>query len=75
MVDLKNIKKVNNSISADYYPEGKISEKGFMSISLQNGKILEHRKVGCMAAGHVLYELRRLATLSNPPSETTVLWY
>ena len=29
MVILKNIKKTNNMISADYYPEGK-EPKGFM---------------------------------------------
>ena len=31
MVILKNIKKTNNMISADYYPEGK-EPKGFMRI-------------------------------------------
>ena len=31
MVILKNIKKTNNMISADYYPEGK-GPKGFMRI-------------------------------------------
>lgn len=33
MVILKNIKKINNTISAEYYPEGK-EPKGFMKISL-----------------------------------------
>ena len=51
MVILKNIKKTNNMISADYYPEGK-EPKGFMRIEdgkLQNMKmqvLSQHRMFG-----------------------------
>ena len=40
MVILKNIKKTNNMISADYYPEGK-GPKGFMRI--EDGKLQSMR--------------------------------
>ena len=57
MVILKNIKKTNNMISADYYPEGK-GPKGFMRI--EDGKVTEHENASSFAAPHVRNELRRL---------------
>ncbi len=74
MVILKNIKKSRNDISADYYPEGK-EPRGFMKMSLEDGEIIEHDNTSSFAAPHVKYELRRLAKLSSPPKEKTVLWY
>lgn len=72
MVILKNIKKTNNMISADYYPEGK-EPKGFMRI--EDGKVIEHENASSFAAPHVRNELKRLARMDNQPVEKTVLWY
>ena len=53
MVILKNIKKTNDAISADYYPEGK-EPKGFMK--MKDGKIVEHNNTSSFAAAHVRRE-------------------
>ena len=74
MVILKNITKTENNISADYYPEGR-SEKGFMSMNLKDGEIVEHQNVSSFAAAHVKRELKRLAKMKEPPKEKTILWY
>lgn len=74
MVILKNIKKTEDNISADYYPEGK-GPKGFMKVRIVNQEVIEHEKSGLLAAAHVRQELRRLARMDNPPEEKTVLWY
>lgn len=72
MVILKNIKKTNDIISAEYYPEGK-EPKGFMM--LRGNEVVEHNNTSSFAAPHVKRELQRLAKLSNIPKEKTVLWY
>ena len=74
MVTLKNIKKVSDSISADYYPEGK-EPAGFMEIRIPDGEIVEHQNVSSFAAAHVKRELKRLAKMKEPPKEKTILWY
>ena len=74
MVILKNIKKTENSISADYYPEGK-EPKGFMKMRISDEEVVEHEMTCMFSAPHVKYELRRLAKLDNPPKEKRVLWY
>lgn len=74
MVILKNIKKTENSISADYYPEGK-KPKGFMKMRISDEEVVEHEMACMLSAPHVRYELRRLAKLNTPPTEKTVLWY
>ena len=53
MVILKNIKKVSDSISADYYPEGK-EPAGFMEIRIPDGEIVEHENASMFAAPHVI---------------------
>ena len=72
MVILKNIKKISNTISADYYPEGK-EPKGFMKV--EDGKVTQHENASSFAAPHVRNELKRLVKMDNPPVEKTVLWY
>lgn len=72
MVILKNIKKISNTISADYYPEGK-EPKGYMKV--EDGKVTEHENASSFAAPHVRNELKRLVKMDNPPVEKTVLWY
>lgn len=74
MVILKNIRKTQDSISADYYPEGK-TPSGYMELRLSDSEIIKHEVSGCLAPAHVLRELKRLAKLDNPPTEKTVLWY
>ena len=74
IVILRNIKKTDNSISADYYPEGE-KLKGFMKIRIKDGEILEHDNASSFSAAHVLRELKRLAKSENPPKEKTLLWY
>ena len=74
MVILKNIKKVSDSISADYYPEGK-EPAGFMKIRIPDGKIVEHENASMFAAPHVRRELKRIVKMDNPPKEKTVIWY
>lgn len=76
MVTLKNIKKKNDMISADYYLEGN-EKKGFMEMRLSDKKIIRHEKTEGIVYGlsHVQYELERLAKLDNPPSEKKVIWY
>lgn len=73
MVTLKNIRKTENDISADYYIEGN-PEKGFIKINTLNGEVIEHKSVG-YGYSHAIYELEQLATLDNPPTEIIVFWY
>lgn len=74
MVVLKKIKKTDDTISADYYPEGK-TPKGFMRIKIDDGVVIEHDNASMFAAPHVQRELLRLAKRDNLPTEKTVLWY
>lgn len=74
MVVLKNIKKTQHEICAEYYPEGK-EPKGFMRMRISDGEVMEHEMSGMMSASHVRRELVRLAGLEKPPKEKTVLWY
>ena len=74
MVILKNIKKTEHSISAEYYPEGR-EPMGFMKMRISDQKVIEHEKASAFAASHVRNELKRLAEMDNPPKEKTVIWY
>ena len=75
MVILKNIRKTEIDISADYFPEGK-EPKRFMKMRLTDGEIIEHDgSTYSMAPSHVRRELVRLAKMDTPPKEKTVLWY
>lgn len=74
MVILKNIKKDKDTISADYYPEGK-GQKGHMMVRLDDEEIIQHEMSSMFAAPHVRSELKRLAKMENPPKEKTVFWY
>lgn len=73
-VILKNIKKTNDSISADYYPEGK-EPKGFMKIQTSDETVTEHENASMFAASHVKKELKRMVKMDNPPKEKTLIWY
>ncbi len=78
MVKLKNIVKNKESISASYEPEhsGKF---GYIEVG-KDGDILkreysEYDKDFPWYFQHAVSELKRLALLDTPPSESTVLWY
>ena len=73
MVTLKNIKKTKDDISADYYIESN-SAKGFIRINMSDGKVMELKNIG-YGYSHAIREIERLATIDNPPTETTVYWY
>ena len=75
MLVLKNIRKTNNVIEANYYLEG--TDKGYMKIRLSDGVILEHQKPNAVAYGssHAQKELLRISKLSAVPNEKTVIWY
>ena len=73
MVILKNIKKTQNDISADYYIKG-TGPKGFMKVRISDGEIVEHENGG-YGSSHVMNELIRLGKMGNSPTEKTVLWY
>lgn len=72
--NLKKHKKVSDSISTNYYPEGK-EPAGFMKIRIPDGEIVEHENASMFAAPHVRRELKRIAKIDNTPKEKTVIWY
>ncbi len=78
MVVLRAIKRNQNKIEADYYPENR-NAYGHISIDLSNGKRLEHIPApDCfheMYGSHAETELLRLAKLEKLPQEKFVLWY
>ena len=76
MLILKNIKKINGCISADYYPEG-AEPHGSMKINIDTLEIEEHIRPpkSFMAPAHAERELIRLSKLDNLPKEKIVLWF
>lgn len=75
MLILKNIKRNHNSIEADYYDID--NNKGYMKVSLPDGKIIKHDKISEIAYGssHVQRDLVRISVLDKLPTERKVLWY
>ena len=78
MVVLREIKKSNRIIEADFYPEGKDSvghiSVDFMArktVSLNNAEGYEHSS----SASHAKAELLRLAKLDSLPDVKRVYWY
>lgn len=74
MVTLKNVKRDENSVSADYYPEGE-EPKGFMRLDATTREVIEHERSGIMAPTHVRNLLNRMLDLDKYPEEATVFWY
>lgn len=74
MVTLRNIKRTNDYISADYYPE-EADEVGYMRMSLATHKVVEHRRVGCMSPAHVKHALDRISKMETVPDVHTEIWY
>ncbi len=79
MLRLKNIKKNNETIQADYYPEDTM-ECGFVKISSYSHEILESKLTsydGVIKAymSHAVTALERLVDSKSLPEERVVMWY
>lgn len=77
MITLKRIKRENNIIEADYYPEDS-KECGYFKLNTDNGNILEFKSAegyGKVTASHAKRELLRIAKLESLPEEKTIMWY
>ena len=74
MTVLKKIKKTNDTIEAEYYPEN-MDKKGFMKIDCLTGEVIEHISASHISALHVKKELKKLMNGDNVPKEKTLLWY
>ncbi len=79
MLRLKNIKKNNETIQADYYPEG-ASERGFVKINSCTREIIESKLTsydGAVKAymSHAATALERLIDSKSLPEEQVVMWY
>lgn len=78
MVLLKNIKKTDTDISAEYYPNGNENDRGFMRLRLSDGEEIEHeRATTCiMSPTHVRRELREIIDWQGDiPEEERIYWY
>lgn len=76
MVTLRNIKKDNEYISADYYPCG-IDDVGYAKIRISDGEVVNRIDAGVGAPTHAIDALRRLAKkgIDDFPNELTIMWY
>lgn len=79
MVLLKNIKKINQIISCEYYPEGKC-EKGVLKIDTNNNEVIElERSLEDedidMYIRHAKLKLIELAGKKKIPEEYCCAWY
>ncbi len=79
MLRLKNIKKNNETIQADYYPEDS-AECGFVKINSCTREIIESKLTsydGVIKAymSHAATALDRLIDSKSLPKEQVVMWY
>ncbi len=79
MLRLKNIRKNNGAIQADYFPEN-AKEQGFLSVDCNTGEILDSEITsydepfnGYLA--HAAQALARIAKADTVPEEQLVMWY
>jgi len=79
MIKLKNIKRTENIISCDYYPEGS-NLRGYVSVNVENGGYVslcyseyEHGKK--TYAGKTRNKLLELAEKKDLPEEYVSMWY
>jgi len=78
MITLKNIKRENNIISADYYIEDEPG-RGYIEVDFLTGKIVflqappGYENFSC--ASHAKRELMRLSKVEKLPERKVVLWY
>lgn len=78
MVKLKNIRRTERTIEADFYPEGDI-EAGHMVVNLSTGEAIEsvtpEAYRGFTYASHTKTALLELAQEEELPETYTVMWY
>ena len=82
MVTLKNIKKGNKIISADYYPEDS-TEPGYIVVDLETEEIIlnrspkEHEKYYSYSwyTRYARYGLLEVAKSGKIPEKKVVMWY
>lgn len=79
MVKLKNIRRTEHIIEADFCPEGDIEEAGHMVVDLSTGKVIEsitpEAYRGFTYASHTKTALKELAQKKELPETYTVMWY
>ena len=79
MLQLRNIRRNDNTIQANYYPEDR-EECGFVAVDCKTGDIINSTitpsdgELG-MYCYHAAYALERLAKQENFPETQRVLWY
>lgn len=79
MLYLKNIRKTDTDIRANYYPENS-NEKGFVRVDIKTGYILSYELTSYdrpveMYLNHAIQALRELITSDSVPLEKVVMWY
>ena len=79
MLKLKNIKKNNGIISAEYEPENS-GELGSVSVEVENGKIIESKASKLdnplpIYLNHAVNALKEMMNKEELPQEKLVMWY
>lgn len=79
MLKLKNIKRNNDLITANYDPEH-TGELGFISLDLKTGDVVESKASTYDAdfpthLNHAISALRKMISMEELPEERTVMWY
>ena len=79
MLKLKNIKKNNDIISAEYEPENS-GVVGRIEIDMSSGKVIksvvsEYDKELPVYINHAINGLKKLSSAKELPSEKTIMWY
>lgn len=79
MLKLKNIRRENNIISAEYEPEAS-GELGAVSLNVENGEVVESKTTShdghfAMYLNHAATALKKMADKDTLPEEKLVMWY
>lgn len=79
MLKLKNLKKNNGIISAEYDPENS-GELGSISIDVQDGSLVESKASKMDSSfpiylNHAVEALRKLKDEKELPEEKLIMWY
>ena len=78
MLTLRNIKRTNNIIEADFYPENE-NVYGHVVVDLDTEDIISYTQAKgyehSTCPTHALYELLRMKDLKEFPEKRVVLWY
>lgn len=76
MVVLKNIVKNKDTISCDYYPEGK-EPAGHIVVDISSGNIISHDEayITFWYVPHTVKRLNKLAKEIVVPENDLIMWY